>query len=130
MVPHATRLLLAALMFLGVSACGDIGDTTASKAPTATTEGSDATDADDVGDIVIEISDNRFVPDTAAVSVGDTAAWDFSTADAAHNVVFDDARSSEILEEGTWSMSFEEPGTYSYECTLHSGMTGQITVTS
>ena len=39
-------------------------------------------------------------------------------------------RSSDTIDEGTWTTSFDEPGIYSYQCTVHSGMTGQIIVVS
>jgi plastocyanin len=120
------RLLLAAVLLVGVTACNDSGDTTM---PGASTTPNGQSETADVGDIVIEVRDNSFAPDTAEVAVGDTVTWDFATADRAHDVVFDDDRGSAILEDGTWSTTFDEPGTYVYECTLHSGMTGQITVT-
>ena len=124
MAPRPTRLLLPALLLLGITACSDNGDPTAS----ASAEKIETTDADNVGDVVIQVHDNSFAPETADVAVGDTVTWDFSTADRPHDVVFDADRGSAILDEGTWSTTFDESGTYAYECTLHSGMAGQITV--
>lgn len=129
MTTRPTHLLLSAVLLLGITACNDQGDPTDATLPTSADERSEVTD-DDVGDVVIEVRDNSFAPDTSEVTVGETLTWDFSTADQSHNVVFDSDRGSEILDEGTWSTSFDEPGTYDYECTLHPGMTGRITVIS
>lgn len=122
------RVIVPALLLLGVAACDDAGDATSDPA-TAPNVQHESTDSDEVGSVVIEVRDNSFAPDGTEVAVGETVTWDFSTADRPHDVVFDDQRGSAILEDGTWSTSFDQPGTYAYECTLHSGMTGQITVT-
>lgn len=90
--------------------------------------------AEDVDDPValasgtVEVLDNDFSPAAAEVEVGTTVTWDFDTADAAHNVVFEDRPASDVLEAGTWSRTFEEAGSFTYECTLHGGMDGTIEV--
>lgn len=122
------RVILPALLLLGAAACDDAGDATSDPATSPTVQ-HESTDSDEVGSVVIEVGDNSFAPDETEVAVGEIVTWDFSTADRPHDVVFDDQHGSAILEEGTWSTSFDQPGTYAYECTLHSGMTGQITVT-
>ena len=122
------RVILSALLLLGVAACDDAGDATSNPAASPDVQ-HESTDSNEVGNDVIEVRDNSFAPDSSEVAVGETVTWDFSTADRPHDVMFDDQRGSAILEEGTWSTSFDEAGTYAYECTLHSGMTGQITVT-
>lgn len=127
MTTRPTHLLLSAVLLLGITACNDQGDATDATSPSSTDEASEVTDAE-TGEVVVEVRDNSFAPDAAEVTVGETLTWDFSTADQPHNVVFDAGRGSEILDAGTWSTSFEEPGTYDYECTLHPAMTGQITV--
>lgn len=124
-----TRLVIPALLLLGVSACASDVDATASGGGTPHNDQSDTAETAELGDVVIEVRDNSFAPDAAEIAVGDTVTWDFATADRLHDVVFDDDRGSAILDEGTWSTSFDEPGNYAYGCTLHSGMTGQIAVT-
>lgn len=128
MTHSLTRAILPVLLLLGVAACNDNGDANPNGSTSSNLEHG-STDTGGVGDIVIEVRDDSFAPDAVEVAVGETVTWDFSTADRAHDVVFDDQRDSDILEEGTWSTSFDQPDTYAYECTLHSGMTGQITVT-
>lgn len=78
--------------------------------------------------IVIDVTDNRFTPTNAEVDAGALVAWDFSAADLRHNVVFDTDRMSDPLDSGTWTTTFDEPGTYAYECTLHADMDATITV--
>lgn len=82
--------------------------------------------------VVVEVGDDVFVPDRVEVPVGTTVVWDFDKARRPHNVVFldDPARVSDILEDGTWSTSFDAPGRYAYRCTLHAGMDGTVIVTS
>jgi plastocyanin len=46
----------------------------------------------------------------------------------AHNVVFDKTRKSPTQNKGSWTTSFDKPGTYKYKCTLHPGMVGEIKV--
>lgn len=128
MILRTTRLLVPALALLGVTACSDIGDSSTSGSRTTATDHRETTDGDQIGGVVIEVRDNSFAPDHVEVAAGEAVTWDFETADRPHNVVFDD-RGSAVLDEGTWRTSFDEAGTHAYECTLHSGMTGQITVT-
>ncbi len=116
-------LILSALLLLGVAACDSRADANQGATNSSVSQ-SHAT-----GDTVIEVHDNSFAPDTTTVAVGETVTWDFATADLPHDVVFSDEHGSDVLRDGTWSTSFDESGTYDYECTLHRGMTGRITVT-
>ena len=118
---------LAAVLAVALSACesADESTTTSGSDDTSLNEGNADTSAADAD---IEVHDNSFSPEAVEVVVGEDITWDFSTADQPHDVVFDADRGSDILESGTWSTSFDEPGTYAYECTLHSGMSGQVVV--
>jgi plastocyanin len=108
--------LLAALMVSGCTFTSDPAPTSTSPLPEA--------------DLVIEVGDNEFTPDAIEVAVGDTVVWKFDPARRPHDVSFIDEpdRASGILDDGTWSTRFDEPGTYRYECMLHSGMDGQVVV--
>ena len=46
----------------------------------------------------------------------------------AHNIVVDAKHKSPTLNKGVWTTSFDKAGTYKYKCTIHPGMTGEITV--
>jgi plastocyanin len=109
--------LLAALTVSGCTLTSD-------PPPTSTSSMSEA-------ELVVEVGDNEFTPDAVEVAVGDTVVWTFDPARRAHDVSFIDEpdRASGILDDGTWSTRFDEPGTHVYECTLHPGMDGQVVVT-
>jgi plastocyanin len=78
----------------------------------------------------ISMLDSRFSPASYTISAGQTVRW-INDDDRQHTVTgrtggFD----SGILRAGAaFSHTFPQPGTFSYLCELHSGMTGTITVT-
>lgn len=76
----------------------------------------------------IDLSDNTFEPRVVAVPAGSTVTWAFTDGGRSHNVVGDDFE-SDVSSDGTFTHTFTDPGTYDYECTLHSGMNGRIIVT-
>ncbi len=72
-----------------------------------------------------------FAPTTATAKTGAVIQWK-DTGSTAHNVTFDGQSSltSGTLQKGdTWQVQFTTAGTYTYHCTFHPGMNGQITVT-
>ena len=75
----------------------------------------------------VTIRDMRFDSDHVTIEKGDTVTWVWDDDDMAHDVSGDGFR-SEIQTGGTFSHAFEESGDYSYVCTLHSGMSGTVTV--
>jgi plastocyanin len=121
MAARRTRIPAALLVALLAAACADA--TEASPPPTSQPTA--------VGSLVVAVADNTFMPEVVEVAVGDTVVWDLDSARRPHDVTFseDPDRASGTLDSGTWSTSFDEPGTYPYQCTLHSGMTGQVVVT-
>lgn len=70
-----------------------------------------------------------FDPGAIAVEAGDTVVWTNEDGPR-HNVTADDdSFASDNLAEGeTFSHTFDEPGTFDYVCTLHSGMSGTVEV--
>lgn len=46
----------------------------------------------------------------------------------AHNIVFDKTHKSPTQNKGSWTTSFDKPGTYKFKCTLHPGMIGEVKV--
>lgn len=80
-------------------------------------------------DAVVKIRDLQFTPNTVTVDVGDTVAWEFDDEGLYHHVqARDGSFDSEIVGEGSFSVAFTEPGTYSYSCSIHPYMTGTIIV--
>ena len=147
-----TRLLaVLAAAVLVLAACGDDdSDTAEPDAPSdattettaaepdapsdATTETTPAGDgqgegASGQGEVVVVV-EMSFDPATLEISAGDTVRWD-SESDLPHTVTstsgpleFDES----LPPGGSVSITFDEPGTYEYRCTLHPSMTGTIVV--
>jgi plastocyanin len=68
-----------------------------------------------------------FTPEDVTIAPGDSVVW--TNADfVAHNVSGGSFQSGNFAT-GTFTHTFTVPGTFSYICTLHSGMQGTITVT-
>lgn len=83
-----------------------------------------ATDGD-----AVTIVGFAFDPGTISAEVGDTVVWTNEDGPR-HNVTADDdSFASDNLAEGeTFSHTFDEPGTFDYVCTLHSGMSATVEV--
>jgi plastocyanin len=79
-----------------------------------------------------------FIPPDVAISTGDTVTWNFSAA-GVHNAAssndvpadpnWKDFRTSDAPSRGTYNYTFTQPGSYTYLCEVHGGMSGTITVT-
>jgi plastocyanin len=74
----------------------------------------------------VSVIDYAFDPDEATVAVGGTVTWTWGGADQ-HNVTFSDA-SSPTQTAGSYMRTFSTAGTFPYQCTIHAGMDGTITV--
>ena len=72
-----------------------------------------------------------FSPAAVSVAPGDTVTWHWA-GDRQHNVTADagqaDTFSSGNKTTGTFVKTFSTIGRFTYRCTLHSGMTGAVTV--
>lgn len=80
-----------------------------------------------VGVSEVAVQDDQFAPAAIQVPTGTTVTWHWEGAEE-HNVV-GDTFESPTQSEGTFSQTFDEPGTHSYECTLHLFMRGEVVVT-
>ena len=80
-----------------------------------------------VADPVITIEDMKFVNGTVTVEAGTTVTWEWNDGSMEHNVVFEEFESP-LQAEGTFTHTFEEPGTFEYHCQPHPFMTGTIFV--
>lgn len=85
------------------------------------------------GRYVVEMtSGNKFSPATAAVPLNATVVWKHMGG-APHDVNAKDGSFSSgpmggMMEGDEFTHQFSEAGTFPYECHVHSGMTGTITV--
>ncbi len=68
-----------------------------------------------------------FSPVTRTVSVGTTVTWTNKDA-AAHTVTGTGWGSGNLGQNATFAHTFAAAGSFPYHCTIHSGMTGTITV--
>ena len=77
----------------------------------------------------VDVRDNNFNPDEIQVAVGATVTWSWTTG-TIHNVTFDDDTISDSgnRNSGTVQRTFDTAGTYTYECTIHPGMEGEVVV--
>ena len=68
--------------------------------------------------MTVSIQDNKFVPSTINVSAGTTVRW-VQDGVAVHDVT-GNGFSSGLLKSGeTFEFTFSTPGTYQYECQIH-----------
>ena len=70
-----------------------------------------------------------FKPTNVEVKAGDTVTWKW-VGKTDHNVTSDekDLFKSKTQEDGDFEHTFDKAGTFEYSCTLHTGMTGKVTV--
>lgn len=89
-----------------------------------------ATGAGDASASAIEIKDFAFNSATIEVPVGTTVTWTNQDS-APHTATADDGSfDTGRLEQGqSGSVTFDQPGTYTYTCTFHPNMKGTVVVT-
>jgi plastocyanin len=77
----------------------------------------------------VTVSDNSFGPSSIQVAPGTTVTWTWSQSATTHNVTFSSGSSSQNQGGGsTFSRAFPTAGTFTYQCTIHPGMSGTVTV--
>lgn len=75
----------------------------------------------------VEVGDNFFSPSNLTIQVGDTVRWTKST-NTTHNITADGFQNQPSASSFTHEVTFNSSGTFPYQCTLHPGMNGSITV--
>jgi plastocyanin len=83
------------------------------------------------GGTTISMKDIQFSPKSLTVKVGQTVTW-VNDDSVDHNVTANDGKtfkSSNFGHGGTFKWKATKAGTVAYNCTIHSGMTGTLTVT-
>jgi plastocyanin len=114
-----------------ISACGN-------GPPSASGSGGPAVDVGTSGaklgspDVKVEANDNlAFSPTSSAAKVDQIVQWT-NVGSQTHNITFsgDAVGVSDTTLNGgdVWQVKFTKAGTYSYQCTIHSGMSGTIAV--
>jgi plastocyanin len=81
------------------------------------------------GSATVRMVDYSFEPQTITVASGTTITW-INEDSVSHNAVADDESwGTDIFGGGgSASITFDSPGTYPYNCTLHAGMVGTVVV--
>ncbi|WP_425144971.1 cupredoxin domain-containing protein [Deinococcus sp.] len=81
---------------------------------------------------VVKIGDNVFMPASLSVPVGTTVTWTH-TGKVTHNVLSIDLsglHSTDLQPGDKYSYTFKTPGTFTYYCSYHEGMSATITATA
>ena len=78
----------------------------------------------------VAVGDNYFAPVVIHPNASGVVTWTFG-GNAVHNVVFEIGQGGRVTPDvasGVYMRDFatEPDGTYPYQCTLHSGMVGQV----
>jgi plastocyanin len=111
-------LLLAAALLAGCADNGDRrNDDAASEPPAA-------------GVTNVVAKDISFSPAAVEVRAGTEVTWSFQDGQVPHNVHGDGWGSGDPQRSGTFRHTFDQPGTYTYACTVHPQMTGRVVVTA
>ena len=78
----------------------------------------------------VEMRDNLFAPANVTVPVGSTGTFT-NTGKLPHTATAADKSfdSKIVAPGGKWSTTFTKTGTFKYDCIIHPGMTGSVTVT-
>ena len=76
--------------------------------------------------ITIKVNNYSFSPSNATVASGQTVTWVFET--GAHSATTSAFNSGIRTMGQTYSFTFNTSGTFNYVCSIHSGMTGSVTV--
>lgn len=126
-----------AMMIMAAGACGgggaavEPGGESTDNAPPGVEPAPTAPSVPPSGTVVTTTDDDRFNPAVVTIATGGGVTWQFTS--STHNVTFTgtvpaggnipDTRSG-----GSATRIFSVAGTWSYQCTRHSGMTGQVIV--
>ena len=92
--------------------------------------GGNAADAAPVTGVTeVAAKDNQFTPPAIQVTAGTTVTWRFDDRFVPHDVTGDGWTSGDPKSKGSFTHTFDRPGSYDYRCTLHDGMDGRVVVT-
>lgn len=75
----------------------------------------------------INASGTTWEPAETVVKAGETVEWDV-TGSIVHDLKGDEGVTHKAASKFKVTHTFDKPGTYSYQCTIHPGMTGTVTV--
>jgi plastocyanin len=131
----ALALASAAAMAALLSACGNGPPSSSETGGSAGGGGGATTQGASLGTADVKVSagdDLKFTPASTSAKVGQIVEWD-NSGSAQHNITFTTASASDATDTSfaagdKWQVKFTKAGTYDYQCTLHPGMDGKISV--
>lgn len=121
------QLLVAAFVAVSVASCAMFGGSSSQSSPQG--GGGGAASSATQNAVIVTITNNAFQPASLTVPAGTTVT--FINQDAgAHTVsALDGSWSSGLLRQGdTFSVTFDHPGTYTYNDQVHPQVTGTVVV--
>ena len=78
---------------------------------------------------MVTVQDNSFSPKTLTIQAGDTVQWNNAAGGNTHNITSNNGTFGHSNGSSfTYSFTFNSAGSNPYQCTIHGGMTGTITV--
>jgi plastocyanin len=127
----AGALAVVAASALLLAACSNSGATQAPATQAASQPAASQPAASSGGGgSAVTIQNFAFEPKAATVAAGGSLTWT-NKDDAPHTVTFDDASitsSGNLSKDQTFSATFATAGTFTYKCSIHPNMTGEVTV--
>lgn len=76
----------------------------------------------------VEIKNNAFTPKELMIAAGDTVTWTNDDA-LLHDIDLENLGKSPEMHKGeTYTKTFDQPGTYDYDCNIHPFMKGTVIV--
>ena len=94
--------------------------------------GGERTTARAAANVTITARDFFFNPSSVTIQVGDTVTW--TNEQGFHNVLLGDSRLNQpgFPQDPSWNpppqQTFNEPGSYTFVCEVHPGMSGTVNV--
>lgn len=79
----------------------------------------------------VVITNKSFIPHKIVITAGQTVTWKWNDGITPHDVTFTGyglSAASPIQVRGTWTHTFDTPGTYYYRCSIHDNMNGIVEV--
>jgi plastocyanin len=128
MTPYQRALATVPLLFLMIACSG--GGNATSPTTSGGTYGGGSAPASPGTNEVLATTGNLFNPTSLTVVKGTTVSFTFQA--TTHNVTFDGRAGAPTNISNTASQTvtrnFATAGTFPYQCTIHSGMTGTVVV--
>lgn len=78
------------------------------------------------GPPVVKVVDNAYEPEVVCVKSAETVRWEWGGR-AVHDVAGEGFK-SELQRDGKFEHRFMREGTFTYRCTVHTGMVGEVRV--